>query len=299
MSCAAAGRATSRIFISHSKNIFANLAFEEFLFRTGRHPHALLLWSNRPCVVIGRHQNPWLESHVEEIERRGVDFARRHSGGGTVYHDLGNLNISFLTPHEEHCRTRNLKFIVGAVADRLGIQLESTSRDDILLNGKKVSGTAARISKGRSYHHLTLLVDTDREAMHTLLHSPLEESITTNATRSTRAMAGVGCLRDSQPLLTVPRLQEALLAAYRKCFTECETEEVDVDNLLIEAPEVAAVHDELIDWSWRFGKTPKFQVAGLSVENGCIADSPDKAQLGHRFQPALLRKGMEASRAAI
>ena len=90
------------VFISQSEDIFSNLAIEAWLYKNWcfRKRHLLLLWRNSPCVVIGRHQNPFKEVHLPYLESAGVPYARRQSGGGAVYHDLGNLNCSFFTPRD-------------------------------------------------------------------------------------------------------------------------------------------------------------------------------------------------------
>ena len=92
------------VFISQSSDVFANLAFEDWLYRnmTFNKKQVLFLWSNDPCVVIGRHQNPYVEANLPYLENAKVPFARRKSGGGTVYHDLGNLNCSFFSTRERY-----------------------------------------------------------------------------------------------------------------------------------------------------------------------------------------------------
>ena len=89
------------VFISQSTNIYENLALEDWLYKNWdfNKRHLLLLWRNSPCVVIGRHQNPYMEANLPYLESANVPVVRRNSGGGTVYHDLGNLNCSFFTPN--------------------------------------------------------------------------------------------------------------------------------------------------------------------------------------------------------
>ncbi|VDO69099.1 unnamed protein product [Onchocerca flexuosa] len=82
----------AKLFISRSQNIFENLAFEEWLLRNYKpdeEVESMLIWSNKPAVVIGRHQNPWMEADINYLRCNNIELARRHSGGGTVYHDLG------------------------------------------------------------------------------------------------------------------------------------------------------------------------------------------------------------------
>jgi lipoyltransferase 1 len=129
------------VFISQSYDIFTNLALEDWIYKNydfGNH-HVLMLWLNDPCVVVGRHQNPFNETNVSQLATAGIELARRNSGGGTVYHDRNNLNCSFFTPRERYDRKYNLNLITRAIYREYGIDTEISERDDILLHGKKVS----------------------------------------------------------------------------------------------------------------------------------------------------------------
>jgi len=125
------------VFISQSDDIFANLALEDWLYKKhdfSKH-RVLFLWKNKPCVVIGRHQNPWKETHVGTLAERNIALARRNSGGGTVYHDLGNLNLSFLGPRDAYNRKANLSVISSALRREFNIDSEISPRDDLILDG--------------------------------------------------------------------------------------------------------------------------------------------------------------------
>lgn len=128
------------VFISQSSDVFANLALEDWIYKNydlSAH-HVLMLWANDPCVVIGRHQNPFGEANVSRLCREGVTLARRNSGGGAVYHDRGNLNCTFFTARERYNRTYNLNIITRALFREYGINAQITERDDITVLGKKV-----------------------------------------------------------------------------------------------------------------------------------------------------------------
>lgn len=128
------------VFISQSYDIYTNLALEDWIYRNFdlAHHHILMLWSNNPCVVIGRHQNPFAEANISTLVRDGVQFARRNSGGGTVYHDRGNLNCTFFTPRERYSRNYNLNLITRALYREFNICADISERDDITIFGKKV-----------------------------------------------------------------------------------------------------------------------------------------------------------------
>lgn len=130
------------VFISQSNDIFTNLALEDWLYNNfdfSNH-HVMLLWVNSPCVVIGRYQNPWLEANCGYFSEGGVQLARRNSGGGTVYHDNGNLNLTFFTPREQYNRRQNLEMMSTALNREWGLKSEITKKEDIVIDGNyKVS----------------------------------------------------------------------------------------------------------------------------------------------------------------
>jgi len=134
-----------------------NLAREELLLDAlapGR--SALALYVNRPCVVLGRHQNPLREARLEELARRNVPLVRRPTGGGTVWHDEGNLNWSLLLPKDGYDRGTVTRAVAAALAP-LGLDLEPGEKGDLFLKGKKVAGAAYLFRRDRVLHHGTLL----------------------------------------------------------------------------------------------------------------------------------------------
>ena len=129
------------VFISQSYDVFTNLALEDWIYKNFdfTNHHILMLWANNPCVVIGRHQNPYVEANISNLEKNGITLARRNSGGGAVYHDRGNLNCTFFTPRDRYNRKYNLNLITRALFREWAIKAELSERDDITLGGKKVS----------------------------------------------------------------------------------------------------------------------------------------------------------------
>lgn len=128
------------VFISQSYDVFTNLALEDWIYKNYNfdNHHVLMLWANDPCVVIGRHQNPFSEANISQLTRNGITLARRNSGGGAVFHDRGNLNCTFFTPRERYNRNYNLNIITRALFREWNINAEISKRDDITLFGKKV-----------------------------------------------------------------------------------------------------------------------------------------------------------------
>ncbi|KAI9220016.1 hypothetical protein BC828DRAFT_348723, partial [Blastocladiella britannica] len=150
-----------RCFISRTTNPFLNLAIEEWLFRsTPASSHVLLLWRNKPCVVIGRNQNPWSECNVHALDADSVPWLRRKSGGGTVFHDMGNSIYSIIEPRADFHRRKNADLVSRALQN-LDIPASVNERHDIVVDAKKVSGSAFKLTNHRAYHHGTMLINAD------------------------------------------------------------------------------------------------------------------------------------------
>lgn len=140
-----------------------NLALEEYLFRNFDLPGGcLMLWQNQPSVIIGRYQNTHEEVNHDFAARNGVEIVRRITGGGAVYHDLGNINFSFIdmaaSPTIDFA-AYNRKII--AALSEMGVKSELNGRNDIVIEGKKFSGNAQVIHKGKILHHGTILYDAN------------------------------------------------------------------------------------------------------------------------------------------
>ncbi|XP_043276397.1 lipoyltransferase 1, mitochondrial isoform X1 [Venturia canescens] len=288
------------VFISQSTDIHTNLALEDWLYRNYdfTNHHVLLLWKNDPCVVIGRHQNPWVESNVSAVEEMGISLARRNSGGGTVYHDHGNVNLSFFTPRERYNRRYNLEIITRALYREWGLKAEINKREDIIVQGNfKVSGTAAKLGRPNAYHHCTLLVGVDKSLLSTALEKK-ESGIATNATQSVRSP--VKNLMEINSQIQTDALMNALGWEYLRTRA---LNLVDGGHNLVSQqkgfqminpteewfPGLEKLKNEYKSWDWTFGKSPKFTVTRtvdmpaengqfhaltltLSVENGIVED---------------------------
>ncbi|KAM8904933.1 lipoyl amidotransferase LIPT1, mitochondrial [Spinachia spinachia] len=254
------------VLLSRSNDVFQNLALEDWIEDNVdlQHRSILLLWRNRPAVVIGRHQNPWAECHLPAMRGAGVALARRRSGGGTVFHDLGNLNLTFFSSKTAYDRRRNLRVVTEALSRlRPALEVRATDRFDILLNGQfKISGSAARLSRKSSYHHCTLLHSADHSALAEMLR-PSCPGIHSNATPS--VPSPVANLQDHAPTLRWEELLDALVHQYNAEFS-CSSSSSSSSSITVDPadeaafPGVGAVAAELRSWDWTFGRTPKFRV---------------------------------------
>ncbi len=194
---------------------YRNLAIEQHLLESVVSGCCLLyLWQNRNTVVIGRNQNAWAECRTALLSDEDGRLARRLSGGGAVYHDLGNLNFTFLVNTEDYDLDRQLSVIQTACA-MLGVETERSGRNDLLADGRKFSGNAFYRHEGRSYHHGTLLVDVDTDRMGRYL-SPSKAKLESKGVESVRSR--VVNLKELNPAITVDALKTALKEAFSKVY---------------------------------------------------------------------------------
>lgn len=206
---------TLTTFESITTDPYQNLAVEEYLtFHTEPGECILYLWQNAHTVVIGRNQNCWKECRVSELEADGGHLVRRLSGGGAVYHDLGNLNFTFCMRKEDADVDRQLQVIIEAVAS-FGLTAEKTGRNDVAINGLKFSGNAFFDSKGCYYHHGTLLLNVDTASMSRFLN-PSKAKLQSKGVDSVRSR--VVNLSSLCPEITVDTMKQAMFTAFSKVY---------------------------------------------------------------------------------
>lgn len=268
------------VLISQSHDIFTNLALEDWFYRNFdfTRNHILMLWTNNPCVVVGRHQNPFAEANSSKLKSNGIALARRNSGGGTVYHDLENINLTFFTPRQRYDRNYNLNIITRALLRGWDIKAEITTRDDIVLNGNKISGTAAKLGRTNAYHHCTLLVNTNKER---LIGALVKDDVEIISRATTSIRSPVKNLKDANYYVDVKQLQTAIGCEYLKASEtgldvndqrSADQQKIHMVNPTESLyPGLNKIRDEFASWEWRFGKTPKFTVIKpLTIESNEI-----------------------------
>ncbi|MBR3015589.1 MAG: lipoate--protein ligase [Clostridia bacterium] len=159
-----------KYFIARDTDPYRNIAFEKYLTLNAAEGECVLfLWQNQRTVVIGRNQNAWEECRIKALQEDGGHLARRLSGGGAVYHDLGNLNFSFAARKADYDTAKQSEVILRAVR-KLGIPAERTGRNDLTADGRKFSGTAFYETRGCCCHHGTVMMDVDTKAMERYLN---------------------------------------------------------------------------------------------------------------------------------
>ena len=230
-----------------------NLALEEYLLMHCKESECILyLWQNARTIVVGRNQNVWKECKAAELERDGGHVVRRLSGGGAVYHDLGNLNFTFVARKEQYDLDRQLEVILRAV-QKLGVPAERSGRNDILTDGGKISGNAYYEIDGRCYHHGTLMVDVDLNELTRYL-TVSKEKLKSKGVDSVRSR--VRNLSDYVPDLTVGCLKTVLKKSFEDVYGHTAQERKKAD---LNQEELEALHRKFCSWEWIYGWKIDFQ----------------------------------------
>ncbi|KAL1685239.1 hypothetical protein GGG16DRAFT_98041, partial [Schizophyllum commune] len=233
------------IYLSESTDPYFNLTIEDWLFRKADPSRPLLfLYRNTPCVVLGRNQNPWKEINLAALRQTSIPFIRRRSGGGTVYHDLGNTNYSIHVPRTWFDRNVTSQIVLRAVRDMGVPEATVNERNDIV--------------SSRAYHHGTMLISTQLKTLGNLLRSGKQESMTTKGVASVRSPVCNLQLFDSS--LSHEAFADSMVREFQReygvteepCMVR-ESEEAKADGYIRKGME------ELPSWEWAYGQTPEFQ----------------------------------------
>lgn len=253
----------AHIFISQITDPWINLAIEDHLFKQyAKDRPILFLWQCDRAVVIGRAQNPWLECNLQALNNDGIPVVRRQSGGGTVYHDLGNINFSFLMPNHLYDKKQHLSVITSAL-ETIGLSSHINNRNDIVTRidniDYKLSGSAYRETKHASFHHGTLLIDSDLSAIEKYLHHPIDPRIKAK---------GVASVRSKVTAVNQAISQQVSIQTIYQSITEhfCHTYKLsnDKQTCLCEADihHCQTINDyvnQTHNWQWLYGKCLPFE----------------------------------------
>ncbi|KAH7916793.1 hypothetical protein BJ138DRAFT_1139170 [Hygrophoropsis aurantiaca] len=245
------------IFLSKSTDPYFNLTFEDWLFRhKAPNDPLLLIYRDSPCVIIGRNQNPWKEVNLAASRQARIPFIRRRSGGGTVYHDLGNTNFSIHVPRTTFDRRATAQIILRAVRE-LGIDANVNERNDICVGKEKMSCSAYKIVNNRAYHHGTMLISTRLDALGNLLRSN-KETMVTKGVASVRSP--VCNLRQFSPNISHDTFVDAVVREFQKEYgvTDKACEVNDSDDIT-NIDYIRTGMAELPSWDWAYGQTPEFE----------------------------------------
>lgn len=244
-----------RYLINKSTNPYFNLALDEYAMRhIDIDEDFFFLWRNEPAVIIGKNQNTVEEINQEFIEEKGIKVARRVSGGGAVYHDLGNLNFTFIINVDDPGKVNYKKFvqpIIDALAE-MGIEAEASGRNDILIDGLKISGNAQRMANGKLMHHGTLLFDVNIEDLVQALNVD-PDKITSKGVKSVRSR--VTNIKEHMPEgTTIYDFWDALQYYLSDKGRDKE--------IVLSDEDIAKIEYEAINrfgtWDWIYGESPEF-----------------------------------------
>ena len=267
-------------FIAESPYVspWINLAFEENMLPLASSRGIILyLWRNQHTVVIGRNQNAWKECRTVLLEEEGGSLARRLSGGGAVYHDLGNLNFTFLTSHGRYDVSRQTEVLVRAL-QFLGISAVRTGRNDISVEDRKVSGNAYYSGRAGRLHHGSILINGNIDRMTRYLQ-PSAAKLKSKGIDSVRSR--VANLREFSPSITVDGVKNAIAAAFLEEYGG-RGEPIDLCSMLNEGT-FQPLLEKFSSRDWIYGRSPDFDLdidhrfdwgnmeLGFSVLEGRIA----------------------------
>lgn len=228
-----------------------NLARDGYFLENNKKGDVILyFYVNKNAVIIGRNQNAWKECSIANMDADGVQLVRRHSGGGAVFHDNGNLNFSFITDEKHYDLNRQMRVILNAVS-KIGLKAELSGRNDITVDGKKFSGNAFSLAKGNRSHHGTILVNADLTKLSNYL-CVSKEKMRSKGIDSVRARVCNICELSSG--LTVEAMRRLVIESFIEEYGAASEYVFDGTALA----EVEERRERLASWEWRFGKTPQF-----------------------------------------
>jgi len=261
-----------------SMSPYDTLALEEAMLNSILPGQIILyLYTHKKAVIIGKNQNAWKECRFEKLESEGGVMARRISGGGAVYHDEGNLNFSFIMKKEDYDLERQLSVILNAVR-ALGVNAEFTGRNDLTAAGKKFSGNAFCFRKDAAFHHGTIMIDVDKDALMQYLSVP-EDKIISKGIDS--VISRVCNLKELSPMVAADKMAAQLRHAFDAEYGKSE------DYVLSNAAdkEMKELAMRNATWDWKFGYMGNFDITmsrrftwgsfelHLKLEDARIADA--------------------------
>ena len=246
---------SAKCFISTTHDPYLNLAIEDWIFNDLEpNQEILFLWQNDRSVIIGRNQNPHAECNLNKMQESKINLVRRHSGGGAVFQDLGNMNFTFLSSKDNYDKNKNFQIIINALK-KFNISTEKSGRNDILVDGKKVSGSAFKEKPDRAFHHGTLMMHVNLEELQNYL-TPSPKKLQAKGTTSVRSR--VENLKEFNNSISYESLSNAIIQEFFTFHNSEKDIELLDHNKLAQIKELSDYYNLLKSDSWRLGETPEF-----------------------------------------
>ncbi|WP_202709762.1 lipoate--protein ligase [Sporosalibacterium faouarense] len=268
---------------NNAKDPHFNLALEEYALKhLELDDDIIILWQNEPSVIIGRNQNTIEEINYSYINENNINVVRRLSGGGAVYHDLGNLNFTFITKNKKDNVSNFKKFtepVINAL-NKLGVKAEFTGRNDITIDGKKFSGNAQYYYRDKLLHHGTILFNSDLSVVKDALNVKIDK-IESKGIKSVRSRV-TNVYPYLKEKVSIDKFKDYLL---KSMIADSKTEEsqyVLTDKDMKKINEM--MESRYLTWEWNYGESPDFDIQKakrfeggnidirLNVKNGIISD---------------------------
>lgn len=265
----------------HHTNPYFNLATEEYVLKNFA-DDSFMLWRNEPSIIVGKHQNTLAEINLDYVNAHQIKVVRRLSGGGAVFHDLGNINFTFIRKGDHHTLVDFRRFTepILEVMQKLGLEARFEGRNDLTIEGRKFSGNAEHVYKDRVLHHGTLLFS----ALMTDLSAALNvdpSKFSDKAVKSVRSRVTNISEHLKEPM-DIEDFMELVRNHVKEKYPDALTVELtETDHQRIEQ----LVKEKYSTWNWNFGYSPKYNFKkqiktngghiemNLQVENGMITEA--------------------------
>ncbi|NFJ19442.1 lipoate--protein ligase [Clostridium botulinum] len=246
-----------QFLVNKSTNPFFNLALEEYLLKNvDIREDYFILWQNEPTIVIGKHQNTLKEINMNFVKDNNINVVRRNSGGGAVYHDLGNINFTFITKYDEK-HLLDFKTFTNPVVYSLGklnVKAELSGRNDILIDGRKISGNSQHIYKDRFLHHGTLLFNSELENLVKALNVDNDKILS----------KGIESIKSRVTNIKEHVKEDIFMEKFKEILIEnifmrnkSSLKEYNLTNDHINDRE-KLMEEKYMTWQWNYGYSPEF-----------------------------------------
>lgn len=242
----------------NSTDPYFNIATEEYFIKVASEP-IFMLWQNNPSVIIGKHQNPLKEVNLNFVNKLNIPVIRRISGGGTVYHDLGNINYSFIDLGKADSLVNFEKYSKPIIdlLQSLNVNAKLVGKSDLKINGKKFSGNASHVYKNKVLHHGTLLFNSNlallEESINIIDHKIVDKSVNSNRSEVTNISEHI------KELISIDDFKINLIQHIKNVFPNTTERELS-DHQIYEIQQL--VKNKYRKWDWNYGYSPRYTING-------------------------------------